>query len=256
MELLWAVLVASFLGSLHCAGMCGGVVAFIAGSSNRSLTQVAYHLGRAVSYSIMGAICGVLGAAIDLGGAAVGVGQVAMMAAGCIMIAYGVGYFLQIIGVRLPSLPGLGPLNRFFQSGHQASAKYGPFIRGLLIGLLSVLLPCGWLYVFAATAAASANPIDGALTMFVFWLGTVPVLLALGAGIQKALGPLRKRLPHLMAIALVAIGLLTLSGRLAVPSFAEKFTSPKTAQEGIDAITHPDAPPPACCESEAESSAN
>ncbi|MBT3341318.1 MAG: sulfite exporter TauE/SafE family protein [Planctomycetes bacterium] len=250
MELLWAVLATSFLGSLHCAGMCGGVVAFIAGSSHRGMTQISYHLGRAISYSTMGALCGGLGGVLDLGGESLGVGRVAMTAAGVIMILYGLSTFLQARGLSLPRIPWLSFLDSWFQKGMRSSTQRGPWARGLSIGLLSVLLPCGWLYVFAATAAASGHPFDGALTMLVFWLGTVPVLAILGASIQKIAAPIRSKIPTLTSLLLVLIGLLTLSGRLSVPSFAAKFATPTTAEEGIRKLSAPDAAEPPCCASE------
>jgi sulfite exporter TauE/SafE len=51
--------------------------------------------------------------------------------------------------------------------------------------------------------------------MGVFWLGTVPALLAAAVGIQRLSGPLRARLPALTAVAVIVIGALTVSGRLA-----------------------------------------
>ncbi|RMF85708.1 MAG: sulfite exporter TauE/SafE family protein, partial [Planctomycetota bacterium] len=92
--LIAAVFVASLLGSLHCAGMCGPFVAFAvgadAGRTGGAWRHVAYHGGRLVTYSLLGVAAGALGAALDLGGAWVGVQRTAAIVAGAIMVLFGV----------------------------------------------------------------------------------------------------------------------------------------------------------------------
>ena len=55
---------------------------------------------------------------------------------------------------------------------------------------------------------------DGMLVMALFWLGTVPALIAVGLGAQRVFGPLRRKLPALGALTVMLMGLLALSGRL------------------------------------------
>jgi len=86
-------------------------------------------------------------------------------------------------------------------------------IRALIIGLCTTLLPCGWLYAFVITAAGTASPIFAAATMFAFWLGTLPMLVTMGAGVRSVLGPLQRRVPVATAIVLLAAGLYTIAGR-------------------------------------------
>jgi hypothetical protein len=50
--------------------------------------------------------------------------------------------------------------------------------------------------------------------MLVFWTGTVPVMATLGLGLQRLAGPLRRSLPLVTAAVVVAIGLLTIAGRM------------------------------------------
>jgi len=237
--LLGSIFAASFLGSLHCAGMCGGVVAFLAGSAQsgvRSQTQIAYHGGRFLSYSLIGVIAGSVGAALDLGGNAVGLGRVAMVLAGGLMVTYGAIMLLRVRGKRV-QLPVPGFLQRIYQTGFSKVAQRGPMLRGLCLGLLTAFLPCGWLYLFAAGAAATGSPWWGALSMMVFWAGTVPVLAAVGVGVQKLAGPLQRHVPSFSAVLLVVVGLMAVFGRFQVPSFAAAADSGQTT--------------PACCESDA-----
>jgi sulfite exporter TauE/SafE len=89
-----------------------------------------------------------------------------------------------------------------------------PIARSGAVGLATALLPCGWLYAFVAVAAGTGSPIRGALAMTLFWSGTLPVMLTLGAGLQRMAGPLRARLPVVTAAVVVVLGLLTIGGRL------------------------------------------
>ena len=82
------------------------------------------------------------------------------------------------------------------------------------VGLLTTLLPCGWLYAFVLTAAGTGT-VRGALAlMTVFWAGTLPMMLTLGVGVRQLAGPLRAKLPTISAIAIVAVGVMSLTGRL------------------------------------------
>nr|WP_252981641.1 sulfite exporter TauE/SafE family protein [Aliarcobacter butzleri] len=49
-----------------------------------------------------------------------------------------------------------------------------------LLGMLNGLLPCGFVYVFAITAASTGSAFWGAFVMFIFGLSTIPALFSLG----------------------------------------------------------------------------
>lgn len=228
--LIGTVLLASLLGSLHCAGMCGAFVAFAVGSpttpGSRAACAVGYHGGRLVTYALLGAVAGSLGAALDWGGSMIGLSRVAAALAGAMMIGFGVITLLRLRGVRMSGLRPPAWLSRFVGSGQRVAMGFRPLPRATLIGLLTTLLPCGWLWAFAITAAGTGSPAWGAATMAVFWLGTLPVLVALGLGVQKLSGVLGPRLPAITAVALVVVGLLTVVGRLGVDGSAMAAVGP------------------------------
>ena len=163
MAALIAVLLASLFGSLHCAGMCGPLVAFAVGTpetrsyAQRAVLQIAYHGGRLATYALVGAICGVLGAALDLGGSLLGLQRVAAVLAGAMMIAVGVLALLRYRGVTLPHVGLPAFLQRLVVVGQRAAVGLRPLPRALAIGLLTALLPCGWLYAFAIIAAGAGS---------------------------------------------------------------------------------------------------
>ncbi len=86
-------------------------------------------------------------------------------------------------------------------------------MRAFVVGLLSALLPCGWLYAFVATAGATGSSWIGAAVMAAFWAGTLPVMAGVGFAAQRLLAPLRRRLPAVAATSLIVLGLLTIAGK-------------------------------------------
>ncbi|MCA8923208.1 MAG: sulfite exporter TauE/SafE family protein, partial [Planctomycetes bacterium] len=94
-----------------------------------------------------------------------------------------------------------------------AGADLPPRTYAALLGLLTPLLPCGWLYVFAVVAAGTASPLRGAAVMAAFWLGTVPILFALALGLQAAAQRLRSAAPALGGLLLVGVGALLVADR-------------------------------------------
>lgn len=206
--LLASVILASLAGSLHCAGMCGPFAAFWADAGPaRARAQVAYHGARLVTYACLGALAGALGLVVDVATA----GRMrsgAALLAGIVLIAWGVVGLLRHLGVRLPlpKWPASHGMGRLMSSLRERP----PMQRALLVGAATTLLPCGWLHAFVVAAAGTGSPLGGALLMTAFWLGTVPILAALGAGAMALLGPLRRHAPALAALAVIACGIVTL----------------------------------------------
>lgn len=219
-ELMLTVAAGSVLGSLHCVGMCGPFVAVVSGDTTARAWagQLTYHAGRGITYVALGALFGALGSAVNLAALGVGVGEIAAVVAGGLIIFWGA---LQLLAVWRPRLEKLGGRRLSVPRGWtrlvqrllaQVRGK-PPVVRGLLLGLSSTLLPCGWLYGFALTAAGTGGAASGAAVMAAFWVGTLPALLGLGLGLRTLAGWLRPRLGWLMPVALIAMGLVTIAQR-------------------------------------------
>jgi len=219
--LLVPVAAASLLGSVHCAGMCGGFVAIAGeGTSGRArlISQLSYNAGRLVSYGALGVAAGSLGQAVDLAGSAAGLGRVAALVSGSIMILWGMGALLETQGVRV--FRGSWTLPKRVTLALASVRRLPAAWRGLILGLSSTLLPCGWLYAFAVSAAGTASPLQGALLMAAFWSGNLPVLLGLGVVLSTLVGRVRRQVPILSAAVIFAVGLFTVTARANLPAFA------------------------------------
>jgi uncharacterized protein len=228
--ILAGVLTTSFLGSLHCAGMCGPFVAVYAGldarPGSRWLAHAAYHAGRLLTYAALGAVAGGLGSALDLAGSAAGIGRVSAIVAGVAMVLFALSGLLQTQGIRLlPHAPS-GPRRALARLLARLDGKPRP-VRAFVVGLSTTLLPCGWLYAFAMTAAGTGAAWSGAALMAVFWLGSVPLLLAAGLGIAALSARLRAHGPLLASTLLLLTGLATIVVRLDLAgSSARAFGAP------------------------------
>ena len=264
MELLalcLGVLGASLVGSLHCAGMCGGLMLAAVADGGKvgarrghgrghMRAQGAYHLARGVSYAALGALAAGVGALVDLAGLLAGVASAAAWGAAFVLLVL-------LVGSMWPGLrAGLGRSRIGLAMGArvravQVRALRAPReLRGLALGSLSSLMPCGWLYAFAVVAAGTARPLAGAAVMLAFWIGTVPILSALGFGAQRALGPLLRRVPAWTPVLALLIAFAALSGRFGLDA-AELAQRVSSAADAPLALPDP-AATPACCEGEAD----
>lgn len=217
--LVGTVLAASLLGSAHCAAMCGPLACLATGEGTEprgraSLPIAWYNLGRLAAYAALGGLAGWAGAGLDRLGLLAGVSRGAAIVAGALMVLWGVGTALAGLGVAAPVATQPARMARWLGSAVRRVRNAPPGPRGLALGLLTALLPCGWLYAFVATAAATGQMATGVLVMAVFWTGTVPIMAAVGLAAQRGLGPIRRRLPVATAAILVILGLLTISGRM------------------------------------------
>ena len=227
-ELFLTVVTASLLGSLHCVGMCGGFVAFYStadGKEARWTGHLAYNLGRLLAYVALGATAGALGAALNLAGEASGLGRVAAVVCGTIIIGWGLLLLFQAAGMPWARVAAPVWLNRTLGRVLVRLRQWPTAARAGALGVSSALLPCGWLYGFAVTAAGTGSAETGALVMAAFWMGTVPAMLGTGLGAQRLAGLLGPRLGLLMPLTLVLVGALTVAQRSFIPHVAHAMAA-------------------------------
>ena len=211
---LLGILAASALGSIHCVAMCGPLANV--GSLRLALTHA---LGRLTTYVVLGAAAGAIGSAVNLAGHLASVQRTATLAAGIALIAFGAlswGRFTvhNVSGSRQVKNGKTSPANSAFSRGLvRLRSRRSARTRAYLMGTLTGLLPCGWLWAFVVTAGGTGHVLGGMGVMVFFWLGTVPAMVGVLGFLGPALGRLRARMPAITAVALIAIGLGTLAMR-------------------------------------------
>ncbi|MBX3134124.1 MAG: sulfite exporter TauE/SafE family protein [Gemmatimonadaceae bacterium] len=231
-----SVFVAGLLGSAHCAGMCGSFACLASGGDasggRRALrSTAAYNGGRLLSYALLGALAGAAGAGLNRAGAVAGWARPAAVVAGILLILWGLASLAAALGLRIPLLDVPPALATRVAKAVRAVQERPPALRALAIGALSAALPCGWLYAFVATSAAAGSALGGATVMAAFWLGTLPLMAAVGLGAQRLLGRFRTRLPVVTASVLVILGVLTVAGRLTVTPSHSHAAEPAASAE-------------------------
>ncbi|MCK9452782.1 MAG: sulfite exporter TauE/SafE family protein [Bacteroidales bacterium] len=220
---LYTALTIGLIGSIHCIGMCGPIaVALPVG--NRSTTGkfvgvILYNLGRSVTYGVLGALFGLLGKGIEMAGFQ----QWASIILGVVMILSVLFPFLFHGKISVDQLLS-GYAARLISNFRKLFGKTS-YKNLAVIGLLNGLLPCGLVYVAVAGAINTNSVANGIAFMFVFGLGTIPVMMSvtmLGSIIGLRF---RKQLNKVIPVFIVALGILFILRGL---SLGIPFISPKS----------------------------
>jgi len=212
---LFSIATIAFLGSFgHCVGMCGGIV--IAYSSTKvqqgwsktqqTFSHLLYSLGRILTYSILGALFGYIGSVITFSHTANGllwlITGIAMLLSGLSLL--GKVKFLTLIEHSFSK-------SKWYQQNFRSLVNSQSLGSFFFLGMLNGLLPCGFVYFFAITAASSADIVSGAIIMAIFGLFTVPALFSLGffVGLFKQSG-MRNIMMKVAAIFVILYGSYTI----------------------------------------------
>ncbi len=185
---LTAAFLLGFFSTLHCIGMCGGIIGALSLSLPTEIRNnktklfgfvLSYNIGRLTSYSIAGLIAGAMGTSI-LQSAGFEQAHTALKMTGVLMmIAIGLyltGWLPQLANVEKIGVPlwkRLEPIGRKLMPVNSIS-------KALSYGFIWGWLPCGMVYFVLIWSLTAGNALYGGLTMLAFGLGTLPTLLAAG----------------------------------------------------------------------------
>lgn len=218
---LTALFVIGMFTSLHCAGMCGGILfsqslAEQDGTrSSASKPSLLYNTGRILSYTFLGGLAGAIGSVFSLSLTAKAV--ITILAA------------LLMIGMGL-SLSGVISLRLSFSIPWPKQLKQSN--RPFLIGLANGLMPCGPLQTMQLYAFGTGTFVTGALSMLAFSLGTLPLLLFLGIFTGFISKARTRTILQFSGILVIALGLTMLNRGLSL-----------TGMNPLEAILAKPAPP-------------
>jgi uncharacterized protein len=234
-EYLSAILL-GFVGSLHCAGMCGPVAVALPMNNRSWFARISggllYNAGRTITYAALGAFFGLAGMGLALGGMQQWVSIILGAAMILAVLIPRLGAAGSKVAMLTDSLTGLlkKPFIKLFRIRTYSSL--------FIIGLLNGFLPCGLVYIALAGALVMSRVYQGAVYMIFFGIGTIPMMLAIAVAGNILSQKLRKRLAKAIPLFIILLGILfILRGmNLGIP-----YISPKLSQEGEKATME-------CCE--------
>jgi sulfite exporter TauE/SafE len=231
---LLPVFVVGLAGSIHCVGMCGGIVTAMSATAQpmpRAVIPIAsarvdalphvlaYNAGRISSYMLAGALAGGLASGARNMAALAGVQLGFYWLANLMLVALGLylmnawhGLAVLEQGGRVlwqRAQPVIAPTMKTLMPADTAPKSYA-------LGALWGWLPCGMVYSVLTTALLSGSAADGAALMLAFGLGTLPMLTGLGmlgARLQQAMQRRQVRIAcGLLVLAFGVLGLARAAG--------------------------------------------
>lgn len=183
------------LTSIHCVSMCGAInliATLNQNSQNRFERPLKYNLGRLISYTILGGIAGLFGSILTINN----------IISGIIITIAGLAMFvmsLEMLGFfRIPRIKFLTPKHKKISD---------PF----LIGLLNGLMPCGPLQAMQLYALSTSSMLKGALSMFLFGLGTMPLMLLTSVIFTNLKGKNKILINNIASVLILVLSVLMLN---------------------------------------------
>lgn len=182
--------------------MCGGLVTASCGGGKDVLK---YQVGRLLGYLFLGSV------AFSFGYVLKGVVPFAWapVVSGFLMGALFIYWGIQNYQGKKAELPLPGFMRKTYQTLFRFSSG-----KSFLVGLISIMLPCGLIYGLIVAALALGTFQEMIFSLFFFWLGTLPAMIGAPQLVRKILDPFRKKLPKAYAVVFIVMGVVTIAGRL------------------------------------------
>jgi hypothetical protein len=234
------------LGGVHCAAMCGGIVAALNLPARRAVLSAAgggtitggvfgqlpmhaaYGTGRIASYAAAGAIAGGVGGVATLADTVMPLQIALALVANALVVLLGV--YLAGAGSGVARLEAIGSAlwRRVAPLGKRFLPVDTP-ARAIGAGAVWGWLPCGLVYSVLALALVSGDALRGATVMLAFGLGTAPNLLVAGLALERFRSRLAR--PRVRLAAGLAVAALGVWGAIRTPGLIERV------REGIACLT-------------------
>ncbi|MCF7861886.1 sulfite exporter TauE/SafE family protein [Candidatus Woesearchaeota archaeon] len=215
---LGLLFVIGLLTGFHCIAMCGGFVISYTISNNDNntskrinskdsngkqksdphMSHILYGVGKTLSYTFFGAVFGLIGSLFIFTPMIRGI---AGILAGAFLILYGLKIFFPQMkfGFSLPSI--------------NIKGSHGPLVVGLLNGLM---IACGPLQAVYILAASTGSMIEGAKMLFVYGLGTLPVMLGFGYVSSYVSAKMTSKILKAAGVLVVVLGIFMINNGLAL----------------------------------------
>jgi sulfite exporter TauE/SafE len=178
-----------FLGSGHCAGMCGALVAgFFMKTEKKSVwPYLTYHFARITMYTLVGITAALIGVALVSTGLLGGIAGLSPWQ-----------FSMKYMPIKI--------LNKIFMS----AARRGSALGAAMGGMLNGLMPCPLTFAMAVNATTAPSPIEGGLMMLALGLGTLPTMLVVTFAFGKLGTKARGLMLKAAAVIMIIMGGLTM----------------------------------------------
>lgn len=213
-NLLTIFLTGLLTGGLTCLAVQGGLLATAIAQrqgdaqvdkKNKALPIIVFLLAKLLIYTIVGLLLGLLGSSLSL--------SLSLRAILQLVIA------IFMIGTAL-SLLDIHPMFRYFiiqppkflTKLVRQQSKSADIFAPALLGLFTIFIPCGTTQAMMALSIASGSALSGALILFTFVLGTVPLFFILGYTANSLGAKATKNFYRLASVAIIALALYSIMG--------------------------------------------
>ena len=218
------IFVVGLLTGFHCIGMCGGFVLGYTAKAKKDNPKslnlklhAQYALGKIISYTLIGALFGLIGSIF--------VFTPALRS----FIAIFAGLFLILFGLKLlnifPILRKLSLPQGLFDKlriGPLKSNNSNPFLIGLMNGLFIACGPLQAMYVLAATTGSF---LTGGLMLLAFAVGTLIPMLGFGVFASVLSYGFQNNIVRVSAVIVIVMGLLMINNGFALTGNAINLTA-------------------------------
>lgn len=203
--MLLSALIFGLLGSFHCIGMCGPIAFMLPVDREKPIKRflqiASYHLGRLFTYSLIGLLFGFLGKGFYF----FGFQQQLSIIVGLLMIL--VILFPKILQ-RLSLSKKISTVILKIKNSLGKELRKKGNDTFFTIGFLNGFLPCGLVYMAIFGALTTSNAFTGSLYMFLFGIGTIPLMTAFVYLGNFTKGNFRKNIQKAIPVMVVFIGAL------------------------------------------------
>lgn len=192
---LGMLFIIGLLTSIHCISMCGSInLVASTGATEKIKKPLSYNLGRLISYTLLGGLVGLIGSIFEIN----------KYIQGSIILFASIFMFLYAL-----SMLRILRFNISIFNVRKVKTK-----NSFVIGLLNGLMPCGPLQAMQLYALSTGSFWLGALSMFLFCLGTIPLMLSMGVFINYLSSKIKSVVVKVTSVLILLLSIIMLNRAL------------------------------------------
>ena len=197
---LMSLIVMGFMGSLHCASMCGPVSCSL--KNGRQFKS--YHLGRLISYLILGSVL-FFGSQYFVNTDSRLLKLILSLLFAALFVVFGL---VQMDLIKITNNIKIYKYQFALMSSARSIIDRFPIVLGLLTGLF----PCAWLYSFLLLSSQMKSYAPAMLVIFILWVTSLPAFYFVTTVLQKLVKNSKLSYQKISGFILIIAGLFSVLG--------------------------------------------